>query len=420
MKRAIIIGAGISGLATAWWLHKKFPNIEITILEKSTRVGGLMYTHLHDNFHLDLGPKGFLVKQEGKYTLKLIKDLSLEHLLIFSEATAKNRFVHCRGKTKKISPWTLCRQGLPLAIIKDLFASRYSEDSSVRDFLSRHSSQTLIDNILSPFVTAIRAGHSDILSAHMAFPELSRREAKYGSLIRSFLKEKPSKQQTPGYLATLKPYFGILIDTLARKIPATWRFDCPAKKILCSSSQVQVSSSSETFYADLAIYTGPGHLLPSLIDIPGLSQVVSKTHLWDLSCITLGWNKHIKLPFGYGMLFADEPPLLGIVFNSQVFPKQSPGQTTLSLLVEKRWHEQDAYAFSIATIGTFLGITQPPDVFSLFSPEEGLPQHRVGFLAQRNSVMKNLPKNLKILGQNFYGPGINRCTAAAYQMVASL
>ncbi|EPP29898.1 protoporphyrinogen oxidase domain protein, partial [Chlamydia psittaci 84-8471/1] len=31
-----------------------------------------------------------------------------------------------------------------------------------------------------------------------------------------------------------------------------------------------------------------------------------------------------SIPKGYGMLFSDEPPLLGIVYNSRVFPNQMP------------------------------------------------------------------------------------------------
>lgn len=199
MKKAIIIGAGISGLSTAWWLHRKFPNSELVIIDKADRPGGLIYSDYQKNFALDLGPKGFLVRGEGQYTLGLIRDLQLEEALIVSDKTAKKRFIRYKGKTRKVSPWTLIKEGLPFAIIKDLFASRYTKDSSVYDFLSRHSTINLIHNVLNPVVTAIRAGHSHLLSAHMAFPSLSQREAKTGSILRSFLKE-PSKKKHPELL----------------------------------------------------------------------------------------------------------------------------------------------------------------------------------------------------------------------------
>ncbi|EPP31139.1 protoporphyrinogen oxidase domain protein [Chlamydia psittaci C1/97] len=135
----------------------------------------------------------------------------------------------------------------------------------------------------------------------------------------------------------------------------------------------------------------------------------------------MGWNRDMpSIPKGYGMLFSDEPPLLGIVYNSRVFPNQMPGKTVLSLLLENRWHQEEAFAFSLAAISEYLGISTKPDVFSLFSPEEGLPQHGVGFLEMKNQILPVLPHNLKIVGQNFSGPGLNRCVASAYQTVAAI
>nr|WP_239923133.1 FAD-dependent oxidoreductase [Candidatus Chlamydia corallus] len=164
MNSAIIIGAGISGLAAGWWLHQKFPQVEILILDKRACAGGLVHTEYHEGFSFDLGPKGFLTRGEGNYTLRLIHELGLQNSLIFSDNAAKKRFVHYRGKAHKISAWTLIKEGLLSSLIKDLRAPCYVQDSSVQDFLKRHSSQNFTNYILDPVITAIRAGHSGILS----------------------------------------------------------------------------------------------------------------------------------------------------------------------------------------------------------------------------------------------------------------
>lgn len=421
MRKIFIIGAGISGLSTAWWLKKKFPHTECLILEKSPRPGGLLYTEYSNDFALDLGPKGFLTRGDGEYTLQLIKELGLYPSLVTSNKAAKTRFIHYKGKTRKISLWTLLKEGLPLALVKDLFAFRYDKDSSVQEFLQRHSTKSLIHHILNPIVLATRAGHSHLLSAHMAFPSLSKYEAQTGSLLRSYLKESSIKTKNSPYLASLKPSFGILIDTLVKKLPVTWKFSSPVIKIDCLPSQVIIHTEKETLSGDLAIYTGPLTSLSHLIHIPGMSQLAKKILPWDLSCATLGWKtQHPHLPQGYGMLFSDAPPLLGIVFHSQIFPKQLSGKTVISLLLENRWYKEDAYAFSLAAISEYLNITCKPDVFSLFSPEDGLPQHCVGFLEMKNCVLPHIPQNLKIVGQNFSGPGVNRCVASAYHTIATL
>lgn len=420
MKRVIIIGAGISGLTTAWWLHRRFPRLEIVILEKTSSVGGMVYSEHPKDFHLNLGPKGFLTYRGGEYTLKLIHDLGLQKSLVFSHPTARIRYVHCEGKTQRVSLWSLCKQGLPLAILKDLCASRYMEDSTVESFLARHSTKRLIHNLWNPITIATCAGHSDILSTHMAYPNLAKKEASHGSIIRGYLKDICKKKPST-YLASLRPGMHVLVDALREKIPAQWCLSTPVSKIISTPGEVRVQTTLGEVTGDLAIYTGPIHVLPDLLDTPGIKQLAKKTSLWELSCVCMGWNTpKLPIPKGYGMLFADEFPLLGIVFQSQIFPDQLPGKTSIALLLEHRWHKDQAYAYALSVASQYLSISTPPDVFSVFSPEDGLPQHHVGFLAVRQACLASLPRNLRIVGQNIFGPGLNRCTSSAFQTVASL
>lgn len=419
MKRILIIGSGISGLSTAWWLHKKYPNCELTILEKHAAPGGLVHTEKKEDFFLDLGPKGFLRSGEGRFTLQLIEELGLTDHLVASDPSAKTRFVHYKGKTRKISLWTLLKNGLPLSLIKDFFAPCSSTDSTVQSFLHRHSTARLIRYILNPAVLATCAGHSSVLSSHMALPTLSYYEATTGSLLRGYIKNRHKKERG-SYLLSLRPCLGILIETLVQKLPVTWVFSSPATRIDCSSDHVQVHTHNQTFHGEYAIYTGSASRLPSLLPLPTLHRLASQILEWNLSCVTLGWRGQLPLPKGYGVLFADEPPLLGMVYHSRAFPKQSSGKTLLSLLLDERWYHEDAYAFASAVLSEHLGITQPPDVFSVFSPEEGLPQHRVGFPQIRDHLLPQIPHRLKIVGQNVFGPGLNRCIASAYRAAASL
>ncbi|SPN73998.1 Protoporphyrinogen oxidase,protoporphyrinogen oxidase,Protoporphyrinogen oxidase,protoporphyrinogen oxidase,Flavin containing amine oxidoreductase [Chlamydia serpentis] len=423
MNKAIIVGSGISGLATAWWLQQKFSDMEILILDKAASPGGFVYTEHQKGFSFDLGPKGFLTKGEGRYTLKLIHELGLQDSLIFSDHAAKNRFVHYKGKTRKISFWTLMKGGLLPSLVKDFCASCYTKDSSIQEFLKRHSSINFTNYILDPLVTAIRAGRSHVLSTHMAFPELARREACSGSILRSYLKKRRPKETTKseGYLASLSPSLGTLITTLMQKLSATWKFSTPATNINCSSEKAYVTTPSGIFSGDLVIYTGPMHQLPILFPNHGTEDLAKSVLPWNLSSISLGWHKpKFSLPKGYGMLFADEPPLLGIVWNSQIFPQCTPGMAALSILVEGKWHERQAHAFAITALSKYLGINQYADAFALFSPQDGMPQHAVGFPEARQRVIPSLPRNLKIVGQNIAGPGLNRSIASAYHTVYDL
>ena len=57
MKNVTIIGAGITGLSTAWRLTENGYNVKL--IEKSDAVGGLARSIKVNNYYLDIGPHSF-------------------------------------------------------------------------------------------------------------------------------------------------------------------------------------------------------------------------------------------------------------------------------------------------------------------------------------------------------------------------
>ena len=62
-KRAVILGAGISGLAAGYVLSKK--GFETLVLEKGANTGGLAATFEHKSYFLDFGPHNFHTRFPG-------------------------------------------------------------------------------------------------------------------------------------------------------------------------------------------------------------------------------------------------------------------------------------------------------------------------------------------------------------------
>jgi protoporphyrinogen oxidase len=65
--RAIIVGAGVTGLTTAWQLTSA--NMDTLVLEASNRVGGMATTFRHNDFLLDQGPHKFFSVMEDRMRL---------------------------------------------------------------------------------------------------------------------------------------------------------------------------------------------------------------------------------------------------------------------------------------------------------------------------------------------------------------
>lgn len=64
MKKIVIIGAGPAGLTTAYEILKKEKNVDILILEKSNKIGGISRTELYKGNYIDIGGHRFFTKDE--------------------------------------------------------------------------------------------------------------------------------------------------------------------------------------------------------------------------------------------------------------------------------------------------------------------------------------------------------------------
>src|SRR5262245_53222371 len=95
MSDVVIIGAGISGLASAWSLKKL--GIDNVILEKSSRPGGVIRTEKVNGYQIETGPNSF---QSAPAALRLIEEIGLWDDLLAPAPNAP-RFVYWDGKLRK-------------------------------------------------------------------------------------------------------------------------------------------------------------------------------------------------------------------------------------------------------------------------------------------------------------------------------
>ena len=76
-KNIAILGGGISGLTTAFFLLKKIQGISIHLYEKSLHVGGALSSHKIDNAWLEMGPSSIRKSQQINEIMKIISETSL-------------------------------------------------------------------------------------------------------------------------------------------------------------------------------------------------------------------------------------------------------------------------------------------------------------------------------------------------------
>ena len=99
MARVIVVGGGISGLACAWGIRERVPGVELTVLEASSRAGGVIGTRRREGYTFDLGPSGWM--HRNPTTLDLTERLGLEDAIVLGDGANRGRFVVSEGKLRR-------------------------------------------------------------------------------------------------------------------------------------------------------------------------------------------------------------------------------------------------------------------------------------------------------------------------------
>jgi oxygen-dependent protoporphyrinogen oxidase len=195
-----IIGAGISGLATAYYLLQESLQqnigIEVTILERNDRLGGVIWSEETEGFLLEGGPQNFVSFKPQ--LLDLIKELGLGDQVMGSNDQLRQTFVLQDSKLQplpqgmeflspvRIRPfWAsslISTQGKLRAFMEPLVRPS-SKDMSVDAFLTRRLGRELTEKVAEPLVSAIYGGDIREMSTASALPRVYQIEQKLGIVL---------------------------------------------------------------------------------------------------------------------------------------------------------------------------------------------------------------------------------------------
>ena len=187
-KIIVVIGAGISGLATAYLLSKK--GFDVTVLEKNSSVGGSIESVFENGFLFDRGPNSAL--ETTPVIAQLIHELELEPELLYASKQANKRYILRDNVLHALpmSPPGLIKTKLfstkaKFRLMAEPFIGRLKDGyyQSLAEFVKRRLGQEFLDYVINPFVAGVYAGRPEDLSVKSAFPKLYALEEKYGGLI---------------------------------------------------------------------------------------------------------------------------------------------------------------------------------------------------------------------------------------------
>src|SRR3977135_1402717 len=216
MKRIVIIGGGISGLAAAHRVLERSREtgqpVDLTILEAGPRVGGIVQTHDRDGFLLETGPDSFI--SEKPAALDLVRRLGLESHLIETNENYRRSFVVRQGRLlpvpegfhllapsqlwpflrSEIFSWPgKARMALDLVLPRRRLNGRddddASADESLAEFVRRRLGNEALERVAPPVAGGIYPADPERLSLRATMPRFLAMEREHRSLIRALRKQ---------------------------------------------------------------------------------------------------------------------------------------------------------------------------------------------------------------------------------------
>ena len=450
--QALVVGAGISGLTTAFALRKA--GIDARIVDGASRPGGLIQSVRRDGYLVECGPQSF----SGNASLTSIcRDLEILDRRILADSKAP-RFVLINGALEKVplgpgllvSP--LMGGGTRTALFRDVFGRSEAPDSdeSVASFIRRKFSPTLLDRLVGPFVSGIYAGDPEKLSLRAAFPILYEAEQTSGSVLRGLLKVMKARKAKRGPLPREKPTLqtfregnDTLVRALAEKLGAYLSLEAevisirpldPGREPKTPRFRVGLHTPSGTEFLEterlvLAVPTDRAGKLLAPLGRAFESQLRTVDYS-GVAVVSLGYRKEdVGHPLdGFGFLVPRSSGLtvLGTVWNSSLFPGRAPGHHVLLTSFVGGATNPDAtkqpadqlVALVHREIKPLMQLREGP-VFSNVSVwPRALPQYNLGHTARMaaiNNCRADFP-GLYLTGNYLNGPAIGACVEQALKV----
>ena len=91
MKRVVIVGGGITGLATAHALEKSSEPCDVHVVDAAPRLGGNLVTLSHNGFTIDGGPDSWVATKP--HATRLAKEVGLGDELIGTRADTRKVYI---------------------------------------------------------------------------------------------------------------------------------------------------------------------------------------------------------------------------------------------------------------------------------------------------------------------------------------
>ncbi len=466
-KKVTVIGGGITGLAAALRLTRRAKeegrDLEVELLESSSRLGGSLHSTRRDGFLLEGGPDCFISnKARG---VKLCEELGLFDQLINTRPEFRRSFIVKNGKLHpvpegfyllapaKLHPFLmsplLSWPGKLRTLLEPLVPAKPQDEESLASFVRRRLGREVLDWLAQPLVAGIYAADPETLSLRSTFPLFIEMEKKYGSILLGLAKRDSAVQSASGARYSLFVSFRNGMETFVSRIAAL----LPQESVRRNTPVQHIQRSEQGW--DIHLKNGERSHSDAICLCTGAPQSARLLELQnralsaELSSIPYTHSMTVNLAFDAGLIrhpmdgvgfvtpeleahrhsFEMEEetaprrdggrPAIACTFVHRKFAGRAPEGTALLRAFLGGAHQADLLAkddqaltnIVLDQVGRLLGISGPPKFTSVERWPDAMPQYTLGHLPRMLKIEEaafGLP-GLALAGNWQYGAGVPDC-----------
>ncbi len=456
MARIVVIGAGISGLATAYSIEQLVSELEldaeVLVLEERERTGGKIWSIQDEGYLCEWGPNGFL--DNKPMTLDLCQALGVSDQLLSSNDNARKRFIYSDSilhrlpengpsflQSKLISWPGKLRLAYEIMVPKRTDSS----DETLAEFGRRRLGQEALNKLIAPMVSGIFAGDPENMSLRCCFPKIYQLEQEHGGLLKAMVKlskKKQAEKKAGKVVASAAGPGGVLtsfnrgIQQLTDGVSAALNGEirCGSRVVRIEQKQAGYSlqlEDSSRIDCDFVVSAAPAYAVGEMLTETNsaAAEVLQQIPYATMNVVCFGYQRE-KIArdldgFGYLTPKSEGRNTLGTLWDSSIFPGRAPeGQVLLRSMMGGATNagaidlsEDEVKARTMADLKQIMGISAEPDFVRIFRHRKAIPQYTRDHGKRVQAIETALQSNpgLLLTGNAYFGVGLNDCVNAATQ-----
>lgn len=437
----VVIGGGISGLATAHDLKRR--GHRVMVLERQAKTGGNAVSERFSGFLMEHGPStvnafspvGHALSSElglddercdlgeGVRRRYLVGDGALQGIAVHPFGFLFSDYLSLRGRVRLMAEVAISR-------------GRSHAEESIAEFCARRFGSEFTERVIDPLVGGLYAGRADELSVSAVFPKFVELEREYRSIILGLLRRRRRGGRMPGSrLFSWRDGIGTLPQALARELEGTIRAETAVRRVMPAPGgfKVEAARDGSVFARAVVIATQP-HVTAQLLESIDVSAAAAASEIAapPLAVVFLGYRRRdVDHPLdGLGFLTprGEGRALTGAQFCSTMFPGRAPkGHVALAGYIGGARNPELAKlpAAQLVQVAReefrdLLGARGPPIVSRVRHWPAGIPQYRIGH-QERTGHLRRLGQRwpgLFVTGNYFNGPSVAECVSLARDTAA--